>query len=180
MAPGTTIYRFTLALSHVDRGVYESLDLRVACHPSETTAYLLARVLAYAHLVEEGIAFSRGGLSEPDEPALAIHTLDGRLKVWVDIGAPNAERLHKASKAAPRVVVVTHRDPRLLREALAGKTIHRKDALEIYALEPSLLQALEGALQKTNDWALTFTSGMLYVTVRAETFSGSMERIELA
>lgn len=179
MAPGTTLYRFTLALSDVDRGVYETLELRAACHPSETTPYLLTRVLAYAAFYEEGIAFSKGGLSDPDEPALSIRALDGRLAAWIDIGLPSAERLHKASKATPRVVVVTHREPRLLKEALAGKTIHRKDALEVYAVDGALLQSLEGALQKTNDWALTLTSGAVYVTVRGDTLAGTMGRVTL-
>ena len=42
-----TIYTFEIQLADVDRGVYESLSLRVARQPSETEEYLLTRVLAY-------------------------------------------------------------------------------------------------------------------------------------
>jgi len=45
-----TIYRLQIELSDVDRGVYESLDLRLARHPSESMPYLLTRALAYALL----------------------------------------------------------------------------------------------------------------------------------
>src|SRR5678816_561632 len=48
MAPGATVYHLEIALSDTDRGVYESLDLRVARHPSETMRFLVARTLAYA------------------------------------------------------------------------------------------------------------------------------------
>ena len=68
MALGATIYRVEIALSDVDRGLYESLDLRLAQHPSESLRYLVTRMLAYALSYEEGIRFSKGGLSSTDEP----------------------------------------------------------------------------------------------------------------
>ena len=47
MALTATIYNFDIDLSDSDRGVYETLALRVAQHPSESDEYLIARVLAY-------------------------------------------------------------------------------------------------------------------------------------
>lgn len=63
MAQTATIYNFEIELSHVDRGIYESLSLRVACQPSETPEYLLTRVLAYCLELTEGIAFHRASPS---------------------------------------------------------------------------------------------------------------------
>jgi hypothetical protein len=100
MALGATVYVFEIRLADADRNVYETLSLRVARHPSESEEYLLTRVLAYCLEFTEGIAFSSGGLSNPDEPALAIRDLTGALQSWIEIGAPEATRLHKASKAA--------------------------------------------------------------------------------
>src|SRR5205085_3131073 len=76
LALGATIYNFAIQLSHVDRGVYESLVLKVARHPSEAQDHLVARVLAYCLELTEGLSFSRG-LSDPDEPALAVRDLTG-------------------------------------------------------------------------------------------------------
>jgi len=100
MALGSTIYTFDINLADVDRGVYETLNLRVAQHPSETQDYLLTRVMAYCLQYTEGVAFSKG-LSDPDEPAIAVRDLTGVLKAWIDIGLPEPARLHRASKAAP-------------------------------------------------------------------------------
>jgi len=111
MALQATVYNFDIELADNDRGVYESLALRVARHPSESEDYLVARLLAYLLEFKEGIAFSRG-ISDPDEPAIAVRDLTGAIETWVDIGTPEAARLHKASKAARRVVVYTHKDPR--------------------------------------------------------------------
>jgi uncharacterized protein YaeQ len=67
-----TVYAFAIELSHVDRGLYETLTFRAAQHPSETDDFLLARVLAYCLEYADGIQFSAQGLSGPDEPPLAI------------------------------------------------------------------------------------------------------------
>src|SRR3954452_17255865 len=102
MALSATVYHLQIELSDVDRGVYEALDLRVARHPSETMRYLLTRTIAYCLIYEEGIAFSKG-LSTTDEPAVWVKDPGGLVLVWIDIGTPSAERLHKASKAAERL-----------------------------------------------------------------------------
>ena len=116
MALTATIYNFDIELANVDRNVYETLALRVAQQPSETEEYLLTRVIAYCLEYAEGIGFSRG-IAEPDEPPLAVRDLTGALELWVEFGAPDAARLHRASKAAPRVAIYTHRDPlHLLRQ----------------------------------------------------------------
>jgi uncharacterized protein YaeQ len=107
MALGATIYTFAIELADSDRAVYETLNLRVAQHPSETADYLLTRVVAYCLEYAEGIAFSKG-LSDPDDPAIAVRDLTGALQTWIDIGLPEPERLHRASKAAPRVAVYSH------------------------------------------------------------------------
>src|ERR1700761_4125642 len=109
MALGATIYSFKIDLADSDRGVYAALDLRVARHPSETEDHLLTRVVAYCLEYAEGIAFG-SGLSDSDQPAISVHDLTGALTTWIDIGAPEAARLHRASKASPRVAVYTHKD----------------------------------------------------------------------
>ncbi|MEP6691425.1 MAG: YaeQ family protein, partial [Gemmatimonadaceae bacterium] len=147
MALSSTVYTLTIQLANVDRGVYETLALRVARHPSETEEYLLTRVLAYCLEYAEGIEFSKG-LSEPDEPAIAVRDLTGALRAWIEIGAPDAARLHKASKAAPRVVVYTHKDPVQYVRQLAGERIHRADAIELYAVDRDLLAALAARLER--------------------------------
>src|SRR3954464_274674 len=119
MALTATIYNIQIDLADSDRGVYEPLDLREARHPSESEEYLVTRVLAYALEYAEGIEFSRG-ISDPDEPAISVRDLTGALKAWIEIGTPDATRLHKASKASPRVAVYTHKDPAQLVARLAG------------------------------------------------------------
>jgi uncharacterized protein YaeQ len=163
MALSATVYHLKIELSDVERAVYQALDLRVARHPSETMRYLLTRVIAYCLCYEEGISFSKG-LSTTEEPALWVKDLQGNLRVWIEVGTPSAERLHKASKASPRVVVFTHNDPQLLMKAAASKVIHKAEAIEIYALGGGFLDALDGATDRNAKWTLVHTEGTLYMT----------------
>ena len=178
MALTATIYNFDIELADVDRGVYESLALRVARHPSETEEYLLTRVLAYCLEYEEGIAFSKG-LAEPDEPPIAIRDLTGALKVWIDIGAPDAARLHKASKAAERVAVYTHKDPAQLVRQLSGERIHRADALELYRVDRELLVDLAARLDRRMAFGLSVSDGQIYIDIDGRTVTGAATRFTL-
>lgn len=178
MALTATIYNFDIQLANVDRQVYESLSLRVACHPSETPEYLLTRVLAYCLEYTEGIAFSRG-LSDPDDPPIAVRDLTGSLKVWIEIGAPDAARLHKASKSSPRVAVYIHKDPMVLLRAWAAATIHRADKLELYAMDRDLLAELVPRLDRRTKFDLSVTDGQLYIDMGGKSFTGTIERLTL-
>ena len=175
MALGATLYRIAIALSDADRGVYESLDLRIARHPSETMRYLVARTLAYALFFEEGIAFSKG-LSTTNEPAVWVREPDGRVRFWIDVGNPSADRLHRASKAADRVAVVTYDEPERLRRALSGQRIHRAEQLELIGVPTSLLDALGDATGRDAVWELLHTGGEVYVTVGKSALHGALTR----
>jgi len=172
-----TVHHFEIALSDVDRGVYETLDLRIAQHPSETPRRLLARTLAYCLSYEEGISFSKGGLSSTDEPPIAIRDPTGLLLWWIDVGAPSAERLHKASKAA-KVAVYTYELAQLRRQA-AGQTIHEADGIDVWPLEPGFLDELASKVERRERFELTRTDGALYVTLRGATLETSLARASL-
>jgi uncharacterized protein YaeQ len=178
MALGDTIYVFDIELANSDSGVYESLMLRVARHPSETAEHMLTRVLAYCLEYTEGIALSNG-LSEPDEPAIAVRDLTGVLQVWIDVGAPESARLHRASKAARRVAVYTHKDAVQLAARLGAERIHRIDALELYAMDFDWLSNLAQRLQRRTAFTLTVSEQHLYLSLGEETLSAAIKRIPL-
>jgi uncharacterized protein YaeQ len=176
MALTATISTFEISLNDSDRHVYESFTLKVARHPSETEDYLWTRVIAYCLEYAEGIAFSKGGLSDPEEPPIAVRDLTGALRVWIEIGAPSADRLHKASKASPRVVLYTHKDPRLLLRGYEGATIHRAGTIDVFAVPRDLLDALEPHLDRRVTLALSVAGGELYFDFEGTVIHGALER----
>jgi uncharacterized protein YaeQ len=174
MALGATIYHFLVTLSDVDRGVYESLDLRVARHPSESARYLVTRTLAYCLSYAPGIVFSKGGISSTEEPPLAIRDATGVLRSWIEIGSPSAERLHKAAKAAPRIELFTYADIALLRREASTRPIHRLETIVVQRFDPAFLDAFESKLERKTSFELVRNSGELYVTLASTTLQSSL------
>jgi uncharacterized protein YaeQ len=179
MALTATMHTFDIELADTDREVYETLALRVARHPSETEESLVTRVLAYCLEFAEGIAFANG-LAGPDEPTIAVRDLTGALRVWIDVGAPDAARLHKAGKAAPRVAVYTHKDPEQLLRQWSRERIHRADELELYSVARSLRDGLVSRLKRRMVFPLTVAGGQLHLTIDGDAIEGRVERHALA
>jgi uncharacterized protein YaeQ len=170
VAQAATIYNFEIDLADMDRGVYETLELRVARHPSETSEYMLVRVLAYCLEYQEGIELTEG-VSSGDEPALLVRDLTGRVTAWIEVGMPDASRLHRGSKLAGRVAVYTHRDVRQLLAQLSGEKIHRGEAIPIVAFDRSGIEDVAGSLDRRTSIALSVTHGELFVTIGERTIT---------
>jgi uncharacterized protein YaeQ len=169
-----TVYHLAVTLSDVDRGVYTALDLRLARHPSESPRYFWLRTLGYCLSYEEGIAFSKGGLSDSDEPPISIRDATGIFVAWIDVGSPSAERLHRASKAAQRVVLYSAADWSLLEREAASRKIHALEQIQVHLLEPAFLEALEPHLQKHLTLELVRSEGTLYVTLPSKLVEGTI------
>jgi uncharacterized protein YaeQ len=164
MALTATIRRFQIELSDVDRGVYESVELRAAQHPSESGVYLVTRVLALLLEHREGITFGRG-IGEPDDPDVYVQDATGSWDLWIDIGQPSAERMHKVSKLAREVRVYSHKNPETVIAALESGSVHRGDQIPVVAFDPEFLEAVAEELGRNNAWSVLRSEGELYVTV---------------
>lgn len=176
MALSATMRKFEIALADADRERYEQLEWRVAQHPSESDRYLVARVIARALELGDGLEFSKGGVSDDEEPALVQRDLRGDLVAWIEIGSPTPERLHKAAKASRRVVIYTWKSAAQLAEAIAERKVHRGDAIEIRELDPAWLDRVAGTLDRNNTWDLSVTGGAVYLTIRDELFETAVTR----
>ncbi len=178
MGISSTLYRFHIDLSDIDRGVYSALEFRVPLHPSEDMERVVVRVLARAILHEEGLEFGRG-LSHTDDPALWVQTPTG-VAMWVDVGAPSADRLHRASKLAERVVVVTHKVESQLRKEWSARSVHRSQRLEVIRLPVELVRDLAQRLERTVHWYVTLQEDELTIACGEDSVSGALVRTDLA
>lgn len=159
------LYHFQLELSDIDRGIYETLDFRIAQHPSEIAPYLLSRVLGYALSYQEGLEFTSGGLSDPEAPAIRALGVHGAIELWIEIGNPSARKLHKASKTAQKVVVYTYKSAAVLLDEIKANEVHRAHEIQIYAFDSKFLQSLEAQLKKNNRWVLLIQQGQLNISI---------------
>ncbi len=176
MALPSTLFRFRINLSDIDRGVYEDLDFRVAMHPSESPLYLVTRVIAFALNHQPGLEFTAGGLSDPAEPCMFITNPRGGFSLWIEIGNPSPKKLHKAAKVSDCVRVYTYKDPEPLLRDLKAEPVFRANDLEIFSLAPKFLEQLSSRLERDNSWSFIHTDGSLTINIGTQTEQGELIR----
>ncbi|NUS93551.1 MAG: YaeQ family protein [Nocardia sp.] len=175
MATGATLHTVSLHLSDIDRGVYQELDLRMARHPSETTEFLITRLLAYCLEYTDGITFSDGGVSSTDEPAVLVRDLTGRITTWAEVGAPDSDRVHRGSKLSDRVAVYTHRDPAKVLAQLTGKRIHRAETIPLVSFDRAFVADAAAILERRNTATVSVTERQLYLELNGTSLSTPVE-----
>ena len=177
MALPSTVYKFSLELSDVDRGVYETLQATVAQHPSETEERLVARLLAYAIFYQPELAFTKG-ICATDEPDLWAKGADGRVQLWVEVGLPEADRIVKASRHSERVALLASG------RALPSWTQQHLPKLEttanltVISVDQALITTLASRLQRSITWSITINESLLYLTVADMTLETAIQVIK--
>ena len=174
MALTATIYQFAIELADIDRGVYEALDLRVARQPSETIEYMLTRVLAYCLEYEDGIALTEG-VAAGDEPAVLVRDLTGRVTAWIEVGMPNAARLHRGHKLAGRAAVYTHRDIRQVLAQLEGEGVHRAATVPVFSFDDGFIAQLSSLIERRTALSLSITERQIFANLGTHTLTTSIE-----
>lgn len=174
MALTVTLYKFQIELSDIPRGVYETLDFRVAQHPSEALPYLLTRVLAFVLNTQEGLQFSPTGLHDPDAAAMSVASPNGGQELLIEIGSPSARKLHKATKSTRKVKVYTYKNPESLIAEIKAEKVYRAEEIEIFSLDPAFLGKLAEVLKRDNRWGVLFDDGTITVQAGEESIAGEL------
>lgn len=175
MALRATVYKAELQISDVDRGVFETVSLPLACHPSETEERLMVRLLAFALHYGEGLAFGRG-ISNDDEATIWQHDLTGNMILWVEVGLPDERVLRRACGRAEKVVLYTYggRSAALWWEQNAP-ALERNDNLRVVDLSRELTQALADAAQRNMQVQVTVQEGELWIGVEGHDIHGRLD-----
>lgn len=162
MAIKPTIYKCRISLSDLNRDYYESLNLTVAQHPSETLNRMMVRVLAYCLNAQEGLSFTKG-LSAIEEPDIWLKTLDDQTKLWIEIGEPDADRVKKASHIAQSVCVYTFNSKSNDWWAKSKSKLATLN-VSVIQFEPEEVSTLAALVQRTMDFSVTISGETLYLS----------------
>ena len=180
MAHPSTLYRFRIDLSDIDRGVYTRLDFRTAMHPSESETFFMTRVLAYALNSQADLQFSKEGLGDPDAPCISVMEADGACPLWIEIGNPSTKKLHKATKTSTKVKIYTYKNPDHLIADLNAAKVYQPERMELFSFSDDLLNALSATLVRDNSWNLIHNEGTLMIQAGVEEITGEVNSHSLA
>jgi len=109
MAISSTINKALLNIADMDRHYYESHELTVAQHPSETDFRLMIRLIAFMANAHERLNFTKG-IDSSEEPDLWQKSLTDEIELWIDLGQPDEKRIRKACGRAKQVIIYTYHE----------------------------------------------------------------------
>lgn len=161
MAIKPTIYKFRVSLSDVNRNYYDTLNLTVAQHPSETIERMMVRILAYCINANEELTFTKG-LSDIDEPDLWIRTLDETTALWIEVGEPSVDRIKKSCRLADLVKVYCFNSKSNVWWE-QSKTKINQLAASVYKFDWSEMKDLAALTQRTMDMSVSITGDSAYI-----------------
>ena len=107
MAISSTINKLSLNIADMDRHYYQSHDLVLAQHPSETDFRFMMKIIAFSLNAHENLSFTKG-LCADDEPELWIKSLTDEIELWIDFGQLDEKRIKKACGRSKQVIIYTY------------------------------------------------------------------------
>ncbi|PCJ87365.1 MAG: hypothetical protein COA54_05625 [Thiotrichaceae bacterium] len=176
MAIKPTIYKLKISLSDLDRHYYDTLNLTLAKHPSESIARMMVRVIAFCINAQEHLSFTKG-LSAIDEPDIWARTLDDQITLWIDVGEPSVERIKKSSSLAAAVSVYSFNTKSDVWWDQAKEKIKQLKA-SIYRFQWLEIEALAALVQRTMEISVTISSDSAYVATELGECEVSWETLQ--
>ncbi|VAW58149.1 YaeQ protein [hydrothermal vent metagenome] len=165
MAIKPTIYKFRISLSDLNRNYYDTLNLTIALHPSETIERMMVRVLAYCLNAQEHLSFTRG-LCDVDEPDIWLRSLDDQVSLWIDIGEPSFDRIKKATHIARDVKVYSFNSKSNAWWEQEKNRLMRLSA-SIYQFQWKNIQLLATLVSRTMDMSVTMTGDSAFIATES-------------
>jgi uncharacterized protein YaeQ len=181
MAAKSTIYKARLNVADMDRHIYQDFNLTVACHPSETEARMMLRLLAYALHAGEGeeLAFGRG-ISTDDEPDLWRKSLSNDIELWIDLGTPDEALIKKACGRSNEVVLYCYGDRAVpIWWDKSKNQLQRFDNLRVRQIPTTQLEELALMVGSSMDLQCSITDGSILFSGGADNLSVGIELINL-
>jgi len=161
MALNATMYRFSIDLTDLDRGVYEGLSVHVALHPSETMERMATRLMAYCLNYTETLQFTKG-LSEESEPDLWQKSYSDELEHWIDLGLPDLKRMKKSCSLAQAVSIYAYGGRSLEAWLPVAKTLqnkHRK--LRLFGFDMDAIETFSQKIDRTMSLSCVVQDGSI-------------------
>jgi uncharacterized protein YaeQ len=176
MALKSTIYKFAIDLSNINENHYDSFDLTVAKHPSETVERMIVRLLAYCLNAQNKPEFTRG-ISSTDEPDIWCKSLDGQIELWIEVGEPIFDRVKKAAQLSRAVDVFCFN-----RKSDVWWRQGKRDFLglkaQFYRFNNDEIVSLASKTSRTQHLSITIDSGLIYVASSAGNTEISLEQLD--
>ncbi len=177
MALPATIHKLELTVSDTARHYYQTHELVIARHPSETEERMMLRVLAFAWFADPDLAFGKG-LSTDDEPDLWQRDPTGAVARWIDVGWPDDKRLRRAAGRADAVSVFSYGGAKAtMWWKKVANVVARTPRVSVWQVDPAQSAALARFAARNMALDATLSDGTVWIGNGSEQVELQPERL---
>lgn len=163
MALKATINKATIHLSDMDRNYYDTLNLTIAQHPSETDKRMMIRLLAFILNANENLQFGKG-VSDEDEAAIWQINYAEEIELWIELGQLDEKRLKKACNRAKQVKLYCYGSSADTWWAQSESKLRQFDKLSVEQFSDETAEALAELISRTMEFQVSIQDGQLWLT----------------
>lgn len=163
MALKATINKATIHLSDMDRNYYDTLNLTIAQHPSETDKRMMIRLLAFILNANENLQFGKG-VSDEDEAAIWQINYAEEIELWIELGQLDEKRIKKACNRAKQVKLYCYGSSADTWWAQSESKLRQFDKLSVEQFSDETAEALAELISRTMEFQVSIQDGQLWLT----------------
>ncbi|XQW83762.1 YaeQ family protein [Thalassotalea piscium] len=163
MALKSTINKITIHLSDMDRNYYDTINLTLAQHPSETDLRLMTRVIAFILNAQPELSFGKG-VSDEDEAVIWLVDYSEQINLWVELGQPDEKRLKKACNKAKKVILYCYTRSNDVWFAQNKNKLSQFSHLSIFKFDYQVMQELATWVSRSMEFQCSIQDGQLWLT----------------
>lgn len=167
MALKSTIYKANIELADMDRNYYDSLQLTIAKHPSETDQRLMVRLICFLLNAHPDLQFGKG-VSDEEEAAIWQINYSDEIALWVELGQLDEKRLKKACNKAEQVKLYCYGSSVDTWWSQSQNALNKYAKLSIEQFETHTTDALVQFLSRTMEFQCSIQDGQLWLSCNDE------------
>ena len=163
MAKKATIYKANIQLSDMDRNYYDSIQLTIAQHPSETDQRMMVRIIAFVLNAHENLQFGKG-VSDEDEATIWQINYSEEIELWIELGQIDEKRIKKASNRAKQVKLYCYGSSVHTWWKQMESKVRQFESLSIEQFSVDTTEALVKLVSRTMEFQCSIQDGQLWLT----------------
>ena len=168
MALKATINKAVIHLSDMDRNYYDTLNLTIAQHPSETDRRMMIRLVAFILNAHENLQFGKG-VSDEDEAAIWQINFSEEIELWIELGQLDEKRIKKACNKSKQVKLYCYGSSADTWWSQSESKLKQFSKLSVEQFDEDTTEALAELISRSMEFQCSIQDGQLWITSGSDT-----------
>lgn len=169
MALKATILKANIQLADMDKNYYDTLQVTIAQHPSETDQRLMIRLMVYILNAHENLQFGKG-VSDEDEAAIWQINYSDEIELWIELGQIDEKRIKKACNQSQKVKVYCYGSSSNIWWENNANKLSTYTKLSVEQFSTDTIEAITPLLNRTMNFQCSIQDGQMWLTADDQTF----------